>query len=211
MFQDGSIELFQYWNHLRRGRPAPHRTEIAPGQIKTLLPDTFILERDELGSVLFRLAGTRMCSTYGRELKGHSFTALWSEKDRQAIARLVRRALADKSVLFITFEGLGRDDRRNAFELLILPVEGGDDHPRALGTVQPIQKPFWLGAEPILENALESFRVIDPDREPLLLSSRKALTVPSLLPDSEALTETLAGVNGRRIRHLVVFDGGRRR
>ena len=49
MKQDGSIALFQYWNRLRDGRPAPKRTEIEPADIKTLLADTFILEKDARG------------------------------------------------------------------------------------------------------------------------------------------------------------------
>ena len=46
MKQDGSIALFHYWNRLRDGRSAPKRTEIEPADIKSLLADTFILEKD---------------------------------------------------------------------------------------------------------------------------------------------------------------------
>ena len=38
MKQEGTIALFQYWNRLRDGRPAPRRTEIEPADIKSLLP-----------------------------------------------------------------------------------------------------------------------------------------------------------------------------
>jgi hypothetical protein len=60
---DGSIALFQYWDRLRAGRLAPKRTEIEPADIKTLLADTFILEKDARGEAVFRLAGTRLCAT----------------------------------------------------------------------------------------------------------------------------------------------------
>ena len=56
----GSIELFQYWDRLRSGRPAPKRTEIEPADIKSLLADTFILEKDARGEAIFRLAGTTL-------------------------------------------------------------------------------------------------------------------------------------------------------
>ena len=49
-------------------------------------------------------------------------------------------------------------------------------------------------------------RVIDPDREPIFLSNRPAIAVPALAPTQSALTK--AG-SGRRIRHLVVLEGGR--
>lgn len=73
MKQQGTIALFQYWNRLRGSRPAPQRSEIEPVDIKSLLADTFILESDARGEAIFRLAGTRLCATYGRELKGYSF------------------------------------------------------------------------------------------------------------------------------------------
>ncbi|WP_028032928.1 PAS domain-containing protein [Chelativorans sp. J32] len=209
MFQDGSIALFQYWNRLRAGRPAPLRTEIAPSEIKSLLPDTFILERNARGAILFRLAGTRICAIYGKELRGTAFTSLWTGGDQQAVTRIMRRFLADKSALYITFEGATGDGRLNGFELLLLPLGSDDDHTRVLGTLQPVHKPFWLGADPVCENRLESFRLIDPDREPLLLSNRKTVSVPPLLPDGQALVEAF-GSNVRRIRHLLVFEGGRR-
>ena len=91
---DGSIALFQYWNRLRAGRPAPKRTEIEPADIKTLLADTFILEKDTRGEAVFRLAGTRLCAIYGRELKGFAFASLWQEKDQRMVARLAHGAFA---------------------------------------------------------------------------------------------------------------------
>ena len=91
---DGSIALFQYWNRLRDGRPAPKRTEVEPADIKTLLADTFILEKDTRGEAVFRLAGTRLCASYGRELKGFAFASLWREKDQRMIARLSHSVFA---------------------------------------------------------------------------------------------------------------------
>ena len=103
MKQNGSIALFQYWNRLRDGRPAPKRTEIEPADIKSLLADTFILERDTRGEAVFRLAGTRLCAIYGRELKGFSFPSLWREKDQRLIARLIHGVFQQKSVVVIAY------------------------------------------------------------------------------------------------------------
>ena len=118
MKQNGSMALFQYWNRLRDGRPAPKRTEIEPADIKGLLADTFILERDSRGEAVFRLAGTRLCATFGRELKGFSFPSLWRPKDQRLIARLAYGVFQQKSVVVITFDGFtpkpARDPLRNA-------------------------------------------------------------------------------------------------
>ena len=110
----------------------------------------------------------------------------------------------------ISFEGTSRNDRTNAFEMLILPLDGGHANPRCLGIMSTGHKPFWLGADPIVKADIESLRVLDPDREMQLLKSRQEIDVPALSP-----TELLPAGDrrqpggSRRIRHLVVLDGGR--
>ena len=210
MKQDGSIALFQYWNRLRDGRPAPKRTEIEPSDIKTLLADTFILEKDTRGEAIFRLAGTRLCAIYGRELKGFSFPSLWREKDQRLVARLVHGVFEAKAVVVVAFEGMSKNRRSNAFEMVILPLDGGVENPRCLGAMSSGQKPFWLGADPIVEAQVESVRVIDPDREPMFLNNRPAIDVPALSPNELPPSGDRRRPGGsRRIRHLVVLDGGR--
>ncbi|ESY84073.1 PAS domain-containing protein [Mesorhizobium australicum] len=208
MNQNGSITLFHYWNRLRDGRPAPKRSEVEPADIKTLLADTFILEKDTRGQPVFRLAGTRLCASYGRELKGFSFPSLWREKDQRLVSRLIHGVFEQKSVVLITFEGFSRNGRSNKFELLALPLDGGIENPRCLGVISAVEKPFWLGADPITDALIDSIRVIDPEKE--LLSGRPAINVPSLVPDEIEAPETISALGrARRIRHLVVFDGGR--
>jgi hypothetical protein len=208
MKQDGSIDLFHYWNRLRNGRAAPKRTEVEPADIKGLLADTFILERDTRGEAVFRLAGTRLCATYGRELKGFSFPSLWRDKDQRLVARLAHSVFHAKSVVVVNFDGFSSNGRLNPFELLLLPLDGGSESPRALGIVTPCQKPFWLGADPILDAMIDAVRVIDPDREPMFLKNRPAVTVPSLAPSDQALSDSMKTMGARRIRHLVVLKGG---
>ncbi|RWN41344.1 MAG: PAS domain-containing protein [Mesorhizobium sp.] len=208
MNQNGSITLFQYWNRLRDGRPAPKRSEVEPADIKSLLADTFILERDTRGQAVFRLAGTRLCACYGRELKGFSFPSLWREKDQRLVSRLIHGVFEQKSVVLISYEGFSGNGRSNKFELLALPLDGGVENPRCLGVISAVEKPFWLGADPITDALIDSIRVIDPEKE--LLNNRPAIDVPSLVPDELGAPETISALGrARRIRHLVVFDGGR--
>jgi hypothetical protein len=204
---DGSIALFQYWNRLRAGRPAPKRTEIEPADIKSLLADTFILEKDVRGEAVFRLAGTRLCATYGRELKGFAFASLWKEKDQRLVHRLAFSAFNAKSVVVIAYRGMSQNSRFNEFELVMLPLDGGLENPRCLGAVASVEKPFWLGADPIVESMIETVRVVDPDREPVFLKNRPAIAVPPLAPTQAALFQQPR--KGRRIRHLIVLEGGR--
>ncbi|PBC01966.1 PAS domain-containing protein [Mesorhizobium sp. WSM3860] len=209
MNQNGSITLFQYWNRLRDGRPAPKRSEVEPADIKTLLADTFILERDTRGEAVFRLAGTRLCAYYGRELKGFSFPSLWREKDQRLMSRLIHGVFDQKSVLLLTYEGFSRNGRSCKFELLALPLDGVES-PRCLGIVSAADRPFWLGADPLADALIDAIRVIDPEKEPMFLKNRPAIDVPSLVPTEFDAPETISALGRvRRIRHLVVFDGGR--
>lgn len=209
MKQDGSIALFHYWNRLRDGRPAPKRTEIEPADIKTLLADTFILERDTRSEAVFRLAGSRLCAAHGRELKGFSFPSLWQDGDRKLAGRLVQGVFESSNVVVIAFEGISGSQRTNPFEMIILPLEGGADNPRCLGAVSAMQRPFWLGADPIVESRIVSVRVIDPDAEPMFLKNRPAIDVPALSPNELPSVQDRVIAGSRRIRHLLVLDGGR--
>jgi hypothetical protein len=207
MRHEGTRSLFQYWNRLRDSRPAPRRTEIEPADIKTLLADTFILEKDTRGEAVFRLAGTRLCAIFGRELKGFAFSSLWAEKDQRMAGRLVHGALHQHSVVVFGIEGISGNGRRNEFEMLVLPLEGGADNQRALGSLMAVEKPFWLGADPIVECRVETLRVVDPQLEPVFLRNRPAMPVPPLAPEQAGPMRDRGF--GRRIRHLVVLEGGR--
>ena len=211
MKQDGSIALFQYWNRLRNGRPAPRRTEIEPADIKSLLADTFILEKDTRGEAIFRLAGTRLCATYGRELKGYAFPLIWARRDQRIVSRLAHSAFEDNSVVVVTYEGMSKSGRTNAFEMLVLPLEGGLGSPRSLGAITPMEKPYWLGADPIVEGRIDTLRVVDPDREPVFLGNRPAMQVPPIAPAELQFVRGGGDMldEGRRVRHLVVFEGGK--
>ena len=82
--------LFDYWNTQRGHRAAPERADIDPAAIRHALGDTFMLAADFVDQLRFRLAGTRVCALFGREIKGEGFTALWSEASRETHRRAAR-------------------------------------------------------------------------------------------------------------------------
>jgi hypothetical protein len=143
-----SRELYAYWEQRRDGRPAPERADIEPGAIRQALSDTFILElADGPNGHSFRLAGTRVCALFGRELKGESFVNLWATGSRQAISDLLTIS-SDESVgtvAGVTAENIIGD--RLDLELLLLPL--GTRRPslaRTIGILAPLNPPAWLGA-----------------------------------------------------------------
>ena len=210
MRQETSVELFQYWNRLRDGRSAPRRTEVEPADIKALLADTFILESESRAEAAFRLAGTRLCAIYGRELKGLAFSSLWRERDRKLLARLLAGMFVDKTVVVINFDGTSKSGRSMAFEMIVLPLDNGDGSLRCIGLVTPEERAFWLGADRIADAHVTGIRVFDPSREPLFLKTRPEIEVPDMDPSSAplALSEPPHPAE-RRVQHLVVLEGGR--
>lgn len=210
MKQDGSIALFQYWNGLRAGRPAPVHTEIEPAAIKAVLADTFILERRPRGNAAFRLAGTRVCGIYGRELRGVSFASLWDIEDKPQVEHIVGNVFSSGNVVAISFDGVTRGRRSTAFEMILLPLDNtAGQAPRCLGLVSSVDKPFWLGADAIVGGRIGSLGVIDPART-VFRANRAAIDVPALSPVELPLEdEALRPAGARRVRHLVVLDGGR--
>lgn len=212
MKSEKTQKLFLYWDRLRNGRTAPRRSDIEPADIKSLLADTFILELDGLGKPVFRLAGTHVCAVYGRELKGVGFNELWPRKEGQLFSRLLKDTFSGKQVLIACFDGISRNERVVSFEMIILPLDGGAGSPRALGAAIAMDRPFWLGADPILKGRVTSVRVIDPDREPMFLKNRPSIAVPPLEPGAGAVTPLEMDEEGhgrRRIGHLIVLEGGK--
>lgn len=209
----GTIELFRYWNHVRDGKPAPKRTQIEPIDIRSHLADTFILEQGLRREVTFRLAGTRVCAIYGRELKDYSFFGLFSLGDMSLAKRLINACFLDKTVSVIGFDGITSSRKVASFEGIFMPLSGPGESERILGAIFSDSKPFWLGAEPVNESRITSVRIIDPDKE-LVLHNRPSVSVPPIGPTLDNLTQrgpvATKGIQiGRQFGHLTVISGGR--
>ena len=82
-------ELFDYWEERRGGRMMPERAEIEPGAIRRALADTFILSFEPSSGHPFRLAGTRVCALFGREIKGEAFVHLFAHGARREMRELL--------------------------------------------------------------------------------------------------------------------------
>ena len=119
--------IFSYWNELRAGRRAPRRLEIDPQRLGGLLLDSFILERTSRTSFDFRLAGTRISSWLGTDLRTRNFFALWGEADRAMLERHFAAIVELGRVGVFTGEagfasGPEAAQQTATFELIVLPL-----------------------------------------------------------------------------------------
>ena len=215
-------ELFTYWDGLRGGRTAPERSDIDPSEIHQILGDTFILEYEHRDSLKFRLAGTRLCGSFCRELKGHSFLDLWSPVDLSSIKLLLTAVAEDEAAAVIGFSGRTDRDQTLDFEAVLLPLRHyGQPKARILGAASPADMPYWIGIWPLRELSVTSVRLIWPDERPAFMREAEVhhevdtvkrpfkLSLAPTTKTKQPALNTVALDTERRIRHLTVIEGGR--
>jgi hypothetical protein len=188
-----SRELYDYWNRVRGARIAPDRDAIEPGAIRNILGDSYVLAQEHLEEAVVRLAGTRLCALFGRELKGVTFLTLWSASYRTEVLRLIDQCGSDASGIVAGVTGETAEGDTVNLEWLLLPLR----HDRKLGArligiLAPHAVPCWIGARPVQALTLKGWRRIGPAIE--------AATVPN---DVSLVGEP----PGRPV--LVVYPGGR--
>jgi hypothetical protein len=186
-----SLQLFEYWNAQRGSRVAPERGDIDPGPIRGVLSDTFILGRDGQG-YRFRLAGTRACALFCRELKAADFLSLWPSTEQVQMQELLAAA-ADQATGFVAGVTARIASGASAeLELLVLPLRNRDrTQTRLIGVLAPLVSPYWLGTKPVETMALGTIRHLGP--------GFRHVGAPRLVPGAEAHAR-----NG-----FLVYDGGR--
>jgi len=186
-------ELFSYWNERRGTRLAPERADIEPSAIRHVLGDTFVIEVGIGGNHTFRIAGTRLCALFGRELKGEGFIRLWERSGQAAMRELICVVTEEKVGVVASVSGSTSGDALLPvnLEMLLLPLVSplrGDA--RLIGALAPMAVPYWLGARAIGPLTLGMFRHVGP-------------AVDGVVPPR------LQAANGRLRHGLTVYDGGR--
>jgi hypothetical protein len=182
--------LFDYWNEQRGLRRAPDRADIDPGAIRHILADTFILAYDLRAGHPFRLAGTRVCAAFGRELRGEPFVGLWDEPSN-ALARDLLTVLGKEAVGMVASTSANSAAGRLDLELVMLPLSHrGRTNLRVIGALAPTETPYWLGISTLGPLSLGTLRYL----------SAECMTAAPAIP---ALPTS-------RHRHgLLVYEGGR--
>jgi hypothetical protein len=156
--------LFAYWDETRADRAAPERGDIEPGAIRNVLADSFILAFDRTLDHPFRLAGTRVCAIFGRELRDQPFVRLFDTDHRADIRNLVTIVAEEANGIVAGAVANAADGQSVELELLLLPLAHATTNARVLGALAPIKAPFWLGRRPVETMTLGSLRYLDPQQ-----------------------------------------------
>jgi hypothetical protein len=178
--------IFSYWDALRGERAAPERGEVEPGEIRHILADTFLLEVTGTRTAAIRLAGTRICAFFGRELRGEAFDRLWHAESVRDVGGALETVLDETAGVVAGLTAVTDDGASIDLEMILLPLRHrGKPHARILGTLSPAVIPPWIGLYPVRYLTTSSLRVLWPSGRPSKL------------------------VAGERRRRFVVHSGGR--
>jgi hypothetical protein len=153
--------LFDYWSERRGARLLPRRDDIEPEAIRCVLADTFILSFAPTVGHPIRVAGTRVCALFGREIKGEAFLDVFSTAARGEVSNLIS-VIADESVGVVGSASEQFSDAHTLrFEFLLLPLSlHGAGIARLLGALVPADPPAWPSTRGLANLALGSYRFI---------------------------------------------------
>ncbi len=149
MFHSNTAKLISTWRAHREGRRLPFRADLSPIDLGPLLPQVFMLGREDDGEEVVRLSGGLMSDLHGRDLRGSSFYALWSKLDRPQIAATIAKSRSTASPVVITVDAVSDRGDSVGLEMTLCPLIGPTGEvDRTLGLYQPISTVARLmGAE----------------------------------------------------------------
>ena len=148
--------LVGYWSRLRKGREVPDQTDIDPRAIKRFLSYTFILDYENPGRPVYRLAGTGLCERFGFELKGTSFLGHWESQSTASLVSLLRQAMKSRQPVCLSSIAATVDGGMVELETVLTPVSmNGGEPNRFFGMVQVLSDPA-----PLLGRAIAYQRLI---------------------------------------------------
>jgi hypothetical protein len=114
-------EFFAYWDGKRGAAKAPDRSDIEPNAVRGLLGDIFILSCEADAGYPFRVAGTRVCALFGRDLKDSSFSALFDRGSRREIEDILTVVAEETLPSIAGLTATTVDGARAHLEFLLLP------------------------------------------------------------------------------------------
>jgi hypothetical protein len=142
-------ELYDYWNGRRGAEAMPERGDIDPAAIRRILANSFVLAIDQGQSPRFRVAGTKVCELFGRELRGADFIGLWGQEAAQQMRDFIALVAGEAIGILAGATLEAGDGLVCPLELLVLPLSHqGKGGQRMLGSLVALEQPFWLGTRP---------------------------------------------------------------
>jgi hypothetical protein len=198
----GSRTLFAHWETLRAERAYPTREEFTFAPVKELMPDMILIEKDYLrGSYRFRLAGSRVCELFGRNMTSADALAGWDSFESNVLSTHFELALRDFQPVLVRMRLMTDTGITVAAELLAMPIQVRESNRvQLIGGLFSFREAKLIGHGCIRSRELVSARTIwtehgSATRRPVVPMS----TVRPALPTGRQ--PSLRVVHGGRIAH----------
>ena len=175
MRHEKTKQIIDYWTWLFNKSGAsrdsndrmiwPERNDVHPGACSKLLGDMFVLDTDN-GASSFRLAGTRLCSMYGGELKHHNLIELYADHEQSVLENWITMMNTEDYLLLLCSKGVTATGEAVTMETVLMPLSNRKRRgERLLGLTVALENPYWLGEKEIVETSLLSVRIVRPWEE----------------------------------------------
>ena len=195
-----SAALYEYWLSCHGDR-AVRAGGIDAVELASLLPDLFLIDLDPTENVRFRFCGAAIALRYGRDLAEESFLSLWGPLDRRLLERDLRVMASGSMGIVAGVMGETMGSGFVAYEMLLLPLVGGQGGAGALGSMARIgghdERNRIRGR--LVAQSLRSVRFLPTVRRG---ADREPVEALRALPQHPPRTH-------RRYRHLTVVTGGK--
>ena len=165
-----SREFFTYWEKKRGEARAPERGDVDPSALRELLGDIFVLSYDAAAGYPFRVAGTRVCALFGRDLKDTSFAALFAEQSRREIEDIVTYVAEEMLPAIAGITATSQSGKVAHLELLLLPFNNRAHTPISL---TGLLAPFEDDLDTLKDFKLTSWRYLHQQEKLLPRTLRK--------------------------------------
>ncbi|WP_162914260.1 PAS domain-containing protein [Taklimakanibacter lacteus] len=157
----GSRALFRYWEAVRGEMSAPPRDWLDLQKIRMLVPYLFMIERRPDQAYAWRLAGTRVCGLWGKELTGRPAFAEGDRFERQSISRLLDGVVDAHQPFVLRFRLNSESGLGVAAELVATPLRARQGHTTfAFGVIMPFREVTWSQNDPVTTFELSAARTI---------------------------------------------------
>jgi hypothetical protein len=143
-----ALRLHDYWQSLRRGRSMPARRDLDPTDIWPLIPNIHLSEwHTDPERVRYRLAGTELMASIGREISGRWLTDFHSDpKDIEETLGLYRRVIAGRVPVFGRTGGTMLRVGVESFEWVLCPLaDDGETVTHFIGLEDYVANRRYLG------------------------------------------------------------------
>lgn len=162
----GSRALFRYWESVRGERAAPRRSDVDLKQLRPCVGNLFVFERRrEIYS--WRVAGTRVCELYRRDLTGGDSLADLDTFERATISRFLAGVVDTLQPCVFRFRLNTSERQMIGVEMLGLPMQSGSgDAIHVFGSIFPFRDTSTMTYERITGVELSGARSIHTEHLP---------------------------------------------